>query len=150
MSTSLWVAVVVAVTVLLLGAMAAATIVLANNEGPGAILRPPKKAPRTPQETVLEGFGARLAAVEVTVQSLPSLWAEERERAKKHGDRAQQAVRDLEARIQRESGQPDPLLDDDADGSGPQLMLPVQEGVGGPDDTLQARANEALAIFGRR
>jgi len=41
----------------------------------------------------LDELGARLATLETTVKGLPSLWEEERERARKHADRAAAAYR---------------------------------------------------------
>ncbi len=119
--------------------------------------RKKKKGTRAPQATYLEELSARVAAVEVKVNALPSLWEEERERSKKQADRASQAVRDLEARLIRDEGDPD----DEGEGDelrdehavrrqGEQLQL-MPEGLGQrASNGVEERAAEALRMFGRR
>ena len=116
-------------------------------------IRPPKKAPSSDQEPYLQTLAAKVAALEIKLEGLPSLWEEERERAKKHGDRAQQAVRDLEARLtegDEESDADEDLSADDAPGGQLGLMPSVPEAVDDdPDAAVKERAAEALAMFGR-
>jgi len=50
--------------------------------------------------TVAEGFGARLAAVEIQVQGLPSLWEDERNRAKRDADSARKARKVAEDKLE--------------------------------------------------
>lgn len=112
-----------------------------------------KKAASGVQESYLEVLASRIAAVEVSVGALPSLWEEERERAVKQANRATQAVRDLEELRARGTDEPDPDADvqpGNVDGLEPQFVLPVLDGLDEPPDDLQTRANQALAIFGRR
>ncbi len=115
--------------------------------------QPKKKAASGVQESYLEVISAKLAALEVTVRGLPSLWEEERERVVKQANRAEQAVRDHEARVARsaEESDADPgIQPDDADGGQLEFVRPLSDGLDEPADDLKTRANQALAIFGRR
>lgn len=47
-----------------------------------------------------EGLGERVAELEVAVRGLPSLWEEERNRAKKHADSAKQANREAARKLE--------------------------------------------------
>ena len=144
------IAAVVGVLVLIGGGAAAAAMLVDTRR----TIRAPKKVPSTDQEPYLQTLAAKVAALEIKMEGLPSLWEEERERAKKHGDRAQQAVRDLEARLgegAEESDASEDLSADDAARSALGLVPPVPEAVG--DDPLAAvkeRATQALELFGRR
>ena len=53
----------------------------------------PKEDPSSAGTPLVQEAMARIAALEVLVQGLPSLWEEERERARKHSERAQAAER---------------------------------------------------------
>jgi len=53
----------------------------------------------------LQDFGIRLATVETLAKGLPSLWEEERERARKHADRAAAAYRGAEEVLSAISGE---------------------------------------------
>ena len=144
------IAAVVGVLVLIgVGATAAAMF-----RGDSGIVRPPKKVTSGVQGAYLETLSAKVAALEIKLEGLPALWEEERERAKKHGDRAQQAVRDLEARLaggdeERDAG--DDFSADDAPGGQIGLMPTVPEAVDDdPDAAVKERAAQALELFGRR
>jgi len=153
MPTSLWVTLAAATTAFLVFLVVAASVVWGIRTYGEAFLTPSKKPARSPKETLLEALAARVAGLEVKVEALPSLWAEERERAKKHADRAGQAVRDLDARMAPSEDESDAypeLPSDDEVIGGPELVLPLREDVGEPDDSLTARAAQAIAIFGRR
>jgi len=88
---------------------------------------PSKKPPKTPKESYLEVLAARISSVEVAVESLPSLWKEERERAKKQADRSEQAVRDLERKLGVESEDGEDPEDIDWPSEG---VLPINAGPG--------------------
>jgi len=116
--------------------------------------QPSKKGAKGPQEAYLEVLSGRVASLEVGVAALPSLWEEERERAKKHADRAMQAERDLEKRIERIAEQLDEgedVLGADVEGGEGSGVLPLLAPVGEhTDDDFETRAAQALAQFGRR
>ena len=100
--------------------------------------KPSKKRAKSHQEDYLAVLAAKVAALEASVEALPSLWKEERERAKKQADRSDQAVRDLEKRLNPE---PDPEHEDAGEypdeGQG---VLPFHAGAGG-DEGVQAVQN---------
>ena len=151
-------------TVLLSVAAVTAVLILAGGAGLAVVLwaradeklnlRPRKKGSSARQEPYLDVISARLASLEVKVEGMPSLWQEERERAKKQADRSAQAVRDLEARIAEGEDERDPdddVLADDA-GSGYQSFVsPLPNTLEAePGDDVKARAAQALALFGGR
>ncbi len=94
-----------------------------------------------PESGYLEVLGTRLAELEVQMKGLPSLWEEERERARKHADRAAAAYRGAEEVLTAIQGGDDveeedaDLLADDGDAGG--IMSPLFADVGG----AQARAD---------
>ena len=53
-----------------------------------------------PASTGQAGLEERVAGLEVTVRGLPSLWEEERQRAKKHADAAKTANRDAARKLE--------------------------------------------------
>jgi len=143
------IAAVVGVCVLI-GVGAAAAVMF---RGDPRDIRAPKKTPSGQLEPYLQTLAAKVAALEVKMEGMPSLWEEERERTKKQADRSQQAVRDLEARLaegEEESDADDDLSADDAPSGQLGLMPPVSEAVDDdPDADVKERAAQALAIFGR-
>jgi len=109
-----------------------------------------EEAPRSDKTPYLQEIAVRLADLEVTVKGLPSLWEEERERAKQHADRAQTAYRSAEkilaavdAEEEGEEGDED-LSGFDDDGGPSEGVLPLRDGVGSgeptSEDALRARA----------
>jgi len=105
--------------------------------------KPAEEAPKEPIEEearslqmgYLEVIASRVAELEVIVRGLPSLWEEERERSKKHADRAAQAYRSAEQVLDTITGgdaaedESDgiPELDEERGG----LMQPLLFDVGG-------------------
>ena len=155
------VALSVAVTILAISAIAGVVAVWRRGRaGPQAASQEPPREPHPdPWEPVrarLAVLEAQLAGLAVTVQGLPSLWEEERERATKQANRATQALRELEEKRLGDSADEEPypdlnVLPVDADGRGKEGMQDVQSGLGGhttPD--IHARAAELLNVFGRR
>lgn len=144
-------------------AIAAVLALLALGAGSSAVTltylgRKPRK--RKAAEEVpsgyLEGLYGRVAALEVKVDGLPSLWEEERERARKHSERAQAAERSARKLREESDEDEDPEFDLDdvrefhANGGGESRMHAVSEGLGiRVDPDLKARAQKALGIFGR-
>jgi len=55
----------------------------------------------TPASDHQVGLGERVAELEVLVRGLPSLWEEERQRAKKHADAAKTAQRDAARKLEQ-------------------------------------------------
>lgn len=112
-----------------------------------------RKAPQQGPTSYLEEVAARVAALEVIVQGLPSLWEEERERARKHSERAQAAERaasrlreDSEPSADAFDGGPE-LYQTDAFGSGAEGLHPLPEDMGlSVNQSLQARAAAALGM----
>lgn len=86
----------------------------------GALRRSPTrpKPSQDPTASLLETLAARVAAVEVTVAGLPSLWAEEARRAKNDRKSADAIRRDQEKRAAR-------VGDEATDG-----VVPEEHGVG--------------------
>lgn len=101
------------------------TLIVIRPESAGA-----KKRPKGVQEAHLEVLAARLAAVEVTTQALPSLWEEERKRALHQANRSEQAVRDLEAKL---NPQPEAGDEDEDSWEGEAGVLPLHAGPGGEE-----------------
>jgi len=60
----------------------------------------PKRGANKAPTAYLEELSGRIASIEVTVAGLPSLWEEERARAKKFNDRALQAERRVAALLE--------------------------------------------------
>lgn len=143
--------VVLAAFTAFLGAVGAvASIIWARSQVAG----PAKKPTRGQKTEYLEVLSAKVAALETKVEDLPGAWEEARERTKKQADRAAQAVRDLEDRLARLAGEHDSDEDgggDDALGGEDQQVLSLHGDLDGdPSDSLETRAAEALAMFGRR
>ena len=111
-----------------------------------------------PDVAYLEVIAARVAELEVIVRGLPSLWEEERERAKKHADRAAQAYRSAEQVLTAITGGDE----DEEEGEGVReehgeqlgLMSPVLADVAGSgaradaETALRERARRHLAAMG--
>jgi len=111
-----------------------------------------------PQSSYLEEIVARLADLEVQMKGLPSLWEEERDRAKKHADRAAAAYRSAEEVLSAITGgdedeeEGEGLREDDGEAGG--LMSPVFGDVAGSagraeeETALRERARRHLAAMG--
>lgn len=133
-------------------------IISRSNMDRTPLKRPSKKAPEAEAQPYLTTLAARIAALEVKVEDLPGLWADERERMRRHADRAQQAERDLEKRLAKESDEGEADEGDEDDvlplwngfGGGASGLQPVPNGVAQPADDLKARAAQVLSYFGRR
>jgi len=112
-----------------------------------------KKAP-TPY---LEELAGRIASIEVAVAGLPSLWQEERERAKKFNDRALEAERRTAALLEGDRDELDAeeqvefLQELDEHRSPEGGVLPMHAGMEQSDADAErnALAVAALAIVGR-
>ena len=143
----------------LLAAAAGAAIVFFRTSGtPSPVRKGSKKAPAGEQEPYLVTLASRIAALEVKVEDLPGLWSDERERMRRHADRAQQAERDAEKRAAKELEEDDELEGEeggilplfDGVGSPNGGMQPMPPGVAESPDDLKARAAQVLSVFGRR
>jgi len=107
-----------------------------------------------PRTALLEAFGVRLGALESVVKGLPSLWEEERDRAKKHADRASAAYRGAEQILagienpEDDEGEDPGLFDDDEEGGGVRRLHELQERMGLPptDDEAELRNRAQAAI----
>ena len=75
--------------------------------------RAAQSAPKHHETGYLEELAARIAAVELVVKGLPSLWEEERERMLQHANRAQTAERRVTKLL--EEGEEDELDPDEED-----------------------------------
>jgi len=90
----------------------------------------------TPRTPYLEELSSKLAALETTVKGLPSLWEEERERAKKHADRASAAYRGAESILtaieaeDEDAGEDPDVYGDDEERGGDEGVRPLHDGVG--------------------
>jgi len=114
----------------------------------------PKKAPSGPESPYLQEQAAKVAALETVVKGLPSLWEEERERARQHADRAATAYRSAEKLLaavdDADEGEDEghPLYDDDEEAGPSEGVLPLQPGLGlsasGDEQDLRERAAAAI------
>jgi len=113
-----------------------------------------KQDANTSQTPYLSELASKLAALEVKVEGLPSLWEEERDRAKKHADRAQAAYRGAESILaavdggEDDEGEDHPLYEDDEAGGRDQQMLALHPRMGLPpsDDETELRNRAKAAI----
>lgn len=105
----------------------------------------PERPANDAREALLEVFGARLADVETQVKGLPSLWEDERERARKHADRAAAAYRGAEEILDSltDGGEEDEEDGDlpGFDGEGVGLMRPVLGHVAGAEERALAQSD---------
>jgi len=115
--------------------------------------REPQTEPDWEPSEYLQQLSAKLAALEIMVHGLPSLWEEERERTLKHANRAyasEKRARELLAGdedFDEDDDESQRLLELDALRSETSGVLPMHDGVANPIDAdLQARAN---AVLGR-
>ncbi len=102
----------------------------------------------TPASDHQAALGERVAEMEVLVRGLPSLWEEERNRAKKHADAAKQAQRDAQKKLDEvaeiiEAVEQVPGLD--APGGGEVEMQRVLPRLGGPAQPGQENRVAAIA-----
>lgn len=101
-----------------------------------------------PPSSHQEGLGVRVAELEVIVRGLPSLWEEERARAKKQADAAKSANREAARKLEEveeliSSGAE--ISGGDAEG-GPQLeMHPLSTRLGDPPAPDREQRVEAVA-----
>lgn len=125
----------VTLALLVLGSSAAALFVYLRGEA-----RPPSSRQ--------EGLGVRVAELEVIVRGLPSLWEEERQRAKKQADSAKQANRESARKLEQveeliEAGLEVPGGNEKG---GDQFeMLPMQPRLGDPPSPDRKERLEAVA-----
>lgn len=95
-----------------------------------------------------EGLGERVAELEVLVRGLPSLWEEERQRAKKQADSAKQANREAARKLEEveeliEAGLEIPGGNEA--GSNPLEMQPMPTRLGDPPASDRRERVEAVA-----
>jgi len=116
----------------------------AGTVGALSYLRASERPSNDPQTTL----GVRVAELEVIVRGLPSLWEEERERAKKHSNSAKAANRDAERKLEEvaelvASGVE--AFGGDEAGSDPVGMQPVSTRLGDPTAPDRRQRVEAVA-----
>jgi len=101
----------------------------------------PERLSNGPETAYIEILASRIAELEVKMVGMPSLWEEERERSRKHADRAAAAYRSAEQVLDiikgdgPEDGEDPDLHDGDGEGGG--FMPTLFDDVGG----AQARAD---------
>jgi len=120
---------------------------------------PREELPKSQKDEYLSLLAARVGEVEVICKGLPSLWAEERERAKQHADRAQTAYRGAEkildsiAEAEASEGEDEDVYQLDEEGGDPEELRLMPQGVGpsapGDDQNLKQRAAAALEYIRR-
>ena len=101
-----------------------------------------------PPSSHQEGLGVRVAELEVIVRGLPSLWEEERQRAKKQADSAKQANRESARKLEEveeliEAGLEVP--GGNAQGSDQFEMQPMHPRLGDPPTADRKERVEAVA-----
>ena len=101
-----------------------------------------------PPSSHQEGLGVRVAELEVVVRGLPSLWEEERQRAKKQSDSAKSANREAARKLEEveeliEAGLGIP--GGDAAGGDQLEMQPVHTRLGDPTAPDRRQRVEAVA-----
>jgi len=114
-----------------------------------ALRQSPKGRRRVQEEPEAASWGARVAALEVKVDSLPGLWEEERRRAEAARDRERYyAAKSRRKRSQDDvaDGEGEELSGGDAEAGPAQGMLPLSTDLGGrpapyePEHLARARA----------
>lgn len=122
------------------------------------VLRRSNDGPAPAQDATgafLETLAARVAALEVTVDGLPSLWEEERQRAVKAQKRAEEAARSLARKREDDEDEPDDdwegpdVQQFDAFPGEPERMQPMPTGLGGhPTPAILEAARQRLGWLG--
>lgn len=103
------------------------------------------RQPNPHQSDLQVGLGERVAELEVIVRGLPSLWEEERERAKKHANAAKTANREAAKKLEEVEELIETGLEvqgADAPGSNQREMFAVSPRLGDPPS---ADRNERVA-----
>jgi len=98
-----------------------------------------------------EAVEVRLAALEVTVQGLPSLWEEERKRAKRAQDSARkdrEHSEQIRAELAEEVERVDEFSVPDGEGIEPERVQPMLRRLGGaPSEGLHERAQSVAHLM---
>lgn len=110
----------------------------------------PPAPPPAPSPDTLQTLSAKVAALEVKVQGLPSLWAEEADRAQRAAEREEKAARrDRGRRRSEEAGPELEFEESDAPAGGSGSVYPLHAHVAGPTESEAVKmqqARRALAL----